>query len=227
MKIIPVLDLMGGLVVHAVKGRRENYRPLSSPLCPDADPFAAVEAFRNLHPFDTFYVADLDALMGLGCQNGLVAALRTRFPDIVFWLDQGLPEAGEAAPAGVVPVIGSESLPTVARLQRMATRDWILSLDFFDGRMKGCSEILAQPQYWPERVIVMTLNRVGSFDGPDLVLLDRVHRLAPDRVLIAAGGVRNGADLESLESRGVHAVLVASALHSGSLELSRLGSVRS
>ncbi|CAI8806939.1 HisA/HisF-related TIM barrel protein [Methylococcus capsulatus] len=227
VKIIPVLDLMQGRVVHAVKGRRENYRPLSSPLCPDADPRAVVEAFRNLYRFDTFYIADLDALMGLGCQNELIAALRTAFPDIVFWLDRGLPEAGEAALDGVVPVIGSESLPTVDRLQRMTTRDWILSLDFFDGTLKGCSRLLAQPQCWPEKVIVMTLNRVGSFDGPDLDLLDRVRRLTPHRALIAAGGVRDAGDLEVLERRGIHAVLVASALHSGSLELSRLGSVRS
>jgi len=221
MKIIPVLDLTRGLVVHAVKGRRESYQPLSSPLCRDADPFAVVEAFLSLHPFDTFYIADLDALMGFGCQNGLVAALRTAFPGIVFWLDQGVPEAREAARDAIVPVIGSESLPAVERLQRITAHDWILSLDFFDGGLKGCSEILDMPQSWPERVIVMTLNRVGSFDGPDLGLLDRVRQLAPDRALIAAGGVRHGGDLEALEGRGVHAVLVASALHSGSLELSR------
>jgi len=227
MKIIPVLDLMRGLVVHAVKGRRESYQPLSSPLCRDADPFAVVEAFLNLHPFDTFYIADLDALMGFGRQNRLVAALRTAFPGVVFWLDQGVPEVNDAARDAIVPVIGSESLPTVERLQRISVHDWILSLDFFEGGLKGCSEILDKPQSWPERVIVMTLNRVGSFDGPDLGLLDRVRQLAPDRALIVAGGVRHGGDLEALESRGVHAVLMASALHSGSLELSRLGSARS
>ncbi|MEW6037851.1 MAG: HisA/HisF-related TIM barrel protein [Pseudomonadota bacterium] len=226
MKIIPVLDLMQGLVVHAVKGRRESYRPLSSPLCRDADPFAVVEAFRSLHPFDTFYIADLDALMGLGCQNRLVAALRTAFPGIVFWLDQGVPEARKARDA-IVPVIGSESLDTMDCLWRKASHDWILSLDFFDGGLKGRSEILAKPQSWPERVIVMALNRVGSFDGPDLGLLDRIRRVAPGKALIAAGGVRHGGDLEALESRGVHAVLVASALHSGALEASRLGSARS
>ena len=226
MKIIPVLDLMRGLVVHAVKGRRESYRPIQSPLCRSADPFAVVETFLNHHPFDTFYLADLDALMGHGRQNRLVAALRTAFPGIVFWLDQGAPEAREARDA-IVPVIGSESLDTMDCLWRKASHDWILSLDFFDGGLRGCAGILEKPDQWPARVIVMTLNRVGSFDGPDLGLLDRVRRLAPDRALIAAGGVRHGGDLEALESRGVHAVLVASALHSGALELSRLGQARS
>jgi phosphoribosylformimino-5-aminoimidazole carboxamide ribotide isomerase len=165
--------------------------------------------------------------MGHGRQNRLVAALRKAFPGIVFWLDQGLPEAREAARDAIIPVIGSESLGAMECLWRKASHDWILSLDFFDGGLRGCSEILEKPDQWPARVIVMTLNRVGSFDGPDLGLLDRVRRLAPDRALIAAGGVRHGGDLEALESRGVHAVLVASALHSGALEVSLLGHARS
>ncbi|QJD29126.1 HisA/HisF-related TIM barrel protein [Methylococcus geothermalis] len=222
MKIIPVLDLMQGIAVHAIGGRRDSYRPLDSPLCRDADPVAVVEAYLALHPFDTFYLADLDALMGRGRQDRLIGALQTAFPGIVFWLDQGLPAVGDVPHDAIVPVVGSESLDTMERLQRMAAHDWILSLDFFDGGLRGCSEILERPEAWPARVIVMSLNRVGSFDGPDLDQLDRVSRLAPDRALIAAGGVRHGGDLEALERRGVHAVLVASALHSGAIEGSRL-----
>ena len=32
MRIVPVIDLMGGCVVHARGGRRETYRPIRSAL---------------------------------------------------------------------------------------------------------------------------------------------------------------------------------------------------
>ncbi|MDD2768140.1 MAG: HisA/HisF-related TIM barrel protein [Methylococcus sp.] len=222
MKIIPVLDLMQGTVVHAVKGHRETYRPVSSPLCPDADPYAVVEAFLRLHPFEIFYIADLDALMGGICQRKLIMEMQEAFPGVIFWVDQGLPDAADHT--SIVPVVGSESLDTTERLRQTSSRDWILSLDFFDGFLKGPADILECPESWPDRVIVMSLNRVGGFDGPDLESLERVRRIAPGKRLIAAGGVRDGGDLAALESRGVHAVLVASALHSGDLGLERFGS---
>ena len=33
LQILPAIDLRGGMVVHAVAGRREAYRPLVSRLC--------------------------------------------------------------------------------------------------------------------------------------------------------------------------------------------------
>ena len=89
MKIIPVLDLMGGLVVHAKAGAREHYRPISTPLCTQAEPLHVIEALLSLHPFDTLYIADLDALMQHGDHNRLIHHLAARYPDKDFWVDQG------------------------------------------------------------------------------------------------------------------------------------------
>ena len=38
LDIIPVIDLRHGLVVRAVMGRRELYRPIETPLSRTADP---------------------------------------------------------------------------------------------------------------------------------------------------------------------------------------------
>ena len=38
MRIIPVLDVMGGIVVRAVAGRRSEYRPLVSKLTTSVEP---------------------------------------------------------------------------------------------------------------------------------------------------------------------------------------------
>ena len=231
MKIIPVLDLMNGLVVHARRGRRADYRPLQSPLCKASEPRALIEGLLDLHPFRTLYAADLDALTGRGRQTVALEHLGRAFPELELWVDQGFPDRGERPsfpPWGrIVPVIGSESLDD-QRLLSMAQlpRDFILSLDFRNGVLVGPTDLLERPDLWPERIILMSLSRVGSGDGPDFVRAERFVRRHPKHRFIAAGGVRNERDLERLEALGMAAVLVASALHSGTIDsgvLNRFG----
>ena len=66
---------------------------------------------------------------------------------------------------------------------------------------------------WPQRVIVMTLERVGSGAGPDLDTMTELHRKAPMTTLVGAGGVRSTDDLARGREAGAGAWLVASALH--------------
>jgi phosphoribosylformimino-5-aminoimidazole carboxamide ribotide isomerase len=70
-----------------------------------------------------------------------------------------------------------------------------------------------QPSLWPSRVIVMTLERVGSDGGPDLDTFAQVRRQAPQRQFIGAGGIRDARDLSAAREAGASAWLVASALH--------------
>jgi phosphoribosylformimino-5-aminoimidazole carboxamide ribotide isomerase len=222
MEIIPVIDIMHGLAVHAKEGRREHYRPLASPLCPSPEPRAVIEGLLGLYPFKTFYIADLDALMGKGRQTALLEELRHGFPGVEFWIDQGLPErekAGWAAADNAVAVIGTESLAaeTLPQLAEQRSR-FILSLDFREGRLLGPEAVLDQAHLWPERVILMNLSHVGGTRGPDFAGTGEFARRFPERRFIAAGGVRSERDLERLEALGMAAVLVASALHAGAVD---------
>ena len=214
MEIIPVIDLMNGVAVLAQQGQRQHYRPLSTPLCRSSDPRAVLKALLNLQPFRTVYLADLDALMGRGNQWALIDSLKSRYPELEFWVDAGIPAREEAW----VPVVGTESLdaPSWERLTAMPG-EWILSLDCLGDQLQGAHEIWEQVHLWPQRIIVMNLQQVGSFDGPDWNRLARTLRLAGERDVIAAGGIRNLDDLRRLDKMGIHTALVASALHSGSL----------
>jgi len=89
----------------------------------------------------------------------------------------------------------------------------ILSLDFRGDAFIGPPALLGAPELWPQRVIVMTLERVGSAAGPDLETMAELHRRAPRTTLIGAGGVRTADDLASSQAAGASAWLVASALH--------------
>jgi phosphoribosylformimino-5-aminoimidazole carboxamide ribotide isomerase len=125
-----------------------------------------------------------------------------------------LPAKGER----VVPVIASESLSDAASITAF-TRRWpqaLLSLDQRRGNALGAAACWTESHLWPQKVIVMTLDRVGSFEGPDLSTLAEVRaRAGSTRAVIGAGGVRNVADLEAAALAGANAWLIASALHDG------------
>lgn len=223
MEIIPVIDLMHGLVVHARQGRRELYRPLRSPLCDSPEPEAVVAGLLGLHPFRTLYIADLDALMGRAPQTALTARLRRGFPDLELWIDQGWAGPGDFgnSPAGgnALPVIGSESLDG-ARLDWLADppAPFILSLDRRDGKPLGPASLPERPELWPETLILMNLSRVGGGGGPDFAQAGEFGRRHPGRRWIAAGGVRHAEDLDRLAALGMAGVLLASALHGGAVD---------
>lgn len=220
--IIPVVDLMAGQVVRARHGDRQNYKPLETPFSPAAEPVSVVQGILSMANFKTLYVADLDALMGKEPQRQLLARLAVSFPERIFWIDLGVHGVG-MRPGHIMgkrswPVIGSESLTEhmLGRLVQLRS-DCILSLDFQDRILQGPEKLLAQPECWPQKVILMNLKRVGGLDGPDFEQAARFVRDFPGHEFIAAGGVRHDEDLEVLERIGVSAVLVATALHAGNI----------
>ncbi|MBT5753038.1 MAG: nickel transporter [Rhodospirillaceae bacterium] len=228
MKLIPVLDLMGGQVVHASGGHRAAYRPLETSLCEGSDPLAVCLALLGLHSFSTIYLADLDQIEGRGGNEDVISALEAAFPDVEFWVDGGLSEKEGASPwlarhsGGLV--VGSESQKDVAFLQGLMEGDetrLVLSLDFRQGDFLGPEDLLDMPALWPCRVIVMSLGRIGGDSGPDYDLLAGIAAKAAKRSelrpvdVIAAGGVRGVDDLIRLKRQGVAGILLASALYDG------------
>jgi phosphoribosylformimino-5-aminoimidazole carboxamide ribotide isomerase len=227
------MDLMGGRVVRARRGGRWRYRPLRSALCPDSRPLAVAEALMDLYPFARLYLADLDAIAGTGDNRRAIDHIQRRYPHLELWTDCGIHDAAglrrRYARRAQTPVLGSETLRSPAVLQTAAliARAPVLSLDFRGPAFLGPKALLTAPGLWPRRVILMTLERVGSRRGPDLARLRRLSRHTGPRAWYAAGGVRGPQDLERLRAMGVAGILVASALHDGCLDpglLARYGS---
>jgi len=236
MILIPVIDLMHGQVVRAVRGNRQSYRPIESTLCTGSDPVHVATVLCAHCASRQLYVADLDALLGRGRQLPVLHALLRALPDVEIWLDAGFSDADGAkvlrSALGkdgerVVPVFGSESLASRTELQRCfsgrpsaagaADRSGVLSLDRRDGQRLDAAGCWDAPELWPQRVIVMTLERVGSDAGPDLDTLADVRRKSPSILAIGAGGIRDQRDLDRAGQIGAGAWLVASALHDGRL----------
>lgn len=237
MDVIPVVDLKAGQVVHAQRGERDSYRPVRSQICRGSEPLDVVTGMLAVFDFRMMYIADLDAIQGHGDNIAAIRSIRQTFPGLRLWVDGGLnhpltcrdwlsQDLGDL-------VLGSEVQRDATILGTLAADEFrrrvILSLDYKDGRFLGPTPLLDAQSDWPDRIIVMTLSRVGSGGGPDLDLLQRWRADAPAKQVFAAGGVRGGEDLLELANGGITGVLVATALHErriGSAEIAAVSSAR-
>ena len=241
MRVIPVIDLKGGVAVHAVRGDRERYRPLRSRIAAGCDPLEVARAVRQRFGLDELYVADLDAIAGGPGHPGTVAALAG---EARLMVDAGAAEAAAVArllALGAAHVIvGTESLPGAEAFARLRSElpdaPLVLSLDLRGGQVLSADPALVAldpagalarlADAGAREAIVIDLARVGSGEGPDVALLGALRTRVPDVALLAGGGVRHAADLRALAEAGVVGALVATALHGGAIapdELRALG----
>jgi len=231
MKVIPVIDLRRGIVVHARLGRRAEYQPLQSRLCRGCDPIEVAQAFEQLG-FRELYVADLDAIMERKPDLRLYGGM-TRGRRLSLMVDAGIDSPAAAMPlldSGVSRVIiGTETLTSpdlVVSLVRHLGNRVVISLDLMNRQLLSKSQELVQMQavdaalYFQEcgviEAIVLDLARVGSNLGPDFELVREIHDRTELSVLVG-GGVRDLQDLERLRALGADGALVATALHSGAI----------
>jgi HisA/HisF family protein len=231
MRIIPVLDLKGGIVVHARRGRRANYPPLRSPLVEGCEPTAVARALCALCQTTTLYVADLDALAGQPVDEASLHAIASVAEP---WAD-----AGATTPAGAAAlrraavarnVVGSESIGPEGLAESVPAAHeppLALSIDLREDRLispdpalAGRNPAAAAPlarALGVREVLVIDLARVGSGSGPPLEAVAELVTALPEVAIYAGGGVRDDADVRALESAGAAGALVATALHEGRL----------
>ena len=217
MLIIPVIDLYAGNVVHARAGQREFYQNISTPLCHGSEPALIIQAILSLHPFTTVYIADLNAIKDEGNNNAIIDELLKLYPDVCFWLDSGKNVYQNNLPTSRLRhVIGSETGVNQQELyQQRTAADSILSLDFLNKEFIGEQEIFESAVDWPDDIIIMSLNRVGTNQGPDISLLNQIKSISANKRFYVAGGVRDDGDLKKLQNIDVSGVLIATALHQG------------
>lgn len=231
MRIIPVIDLKGGLVVRGVAGRREEYRPIVSQIASAPSPKAVAQAFVQSFGFNHVYVADLDAIGGQS--PDFAAYEQIAACGLTPWIDAGIGTAGEAMQlrSGTPSIIsGLESLDSLEELQEIVagcgTDRIIFSLDLKSGQ--PITSIAAWQALSPAqiaaaaidrgicRMIVLDLADVGVSRGTGtLDLIRRLRAVHPQLEITAGGGVRGVADLRQMAEAGCNAALVASALHDG------------
>ena len=221
--LIPVLDLKGGAVVHASGGARAQYRPIETPLGAADDPVALARALLAVTGSAVLYIADLDAIEGVGNHFDVCRNLASALPGSELWIDAGFTNVTDCAfwlPLGATLVIGTESLSFAEDWQELRAsfgESLALSLDYGAEGMRGPASLFAEPAHWPERIIAMSLDRVGTGKGPDVERLREVVEQAGSRSVHASGGMRDIGDLAAAAQAGAAGALIATALHRGAV----------
>jgi len=239
MKIIPVLDLLNGISVHAMRGERNKYRPLKSVLWPSPDPLELAKVFDSLG-FDELYMADLDAIL----ENKEEFSVFTRIgseTDLSLMVDAGINDLGKAErvlEAGASNIIiGTETLTDLGfageAVQALGEKRVIVSVDLKGGELLSRSEkvrsmnplrlVETLEERGVTRIIILDLARVGSEQGANMGIVAEVLEKTGVEV-VTGGGMRGIEDLEEARGLGVSGALIATVLHTGKLTVAELES---
>lgn len=239
-KIIPVLDLKDGIVVHGVSGVRDKYLPIKSTLTSSAEFPQVLKAFIKHLGMREFYIADLDAIMFGRRKNQLQLIFskeKCGNSPLNLMVDGGVTDresAAEIISAGADKVIvGTETLSSLKILadiiEAYGTTRIVVSIDIMDMRILSLSPEISQmtpvqaikeiSRLGVTQFILLELRRVGTGSGINKQLikecLDAVKEANSSGSLIVGGGVSGYEDLKWLAENGVDGALVASVLHNG------------
>ena len=228
MEIFPAIDVLGGEVVRLLRG---DYGAATRYGSSVEDQLAAwMEAgARWVH------VIDLD-----GARSGT--------PDPALWRKvtgqevsvqlgggiRGVEDVEAALECGITrAIMGTSAVWSPAILEEAISRSSpdhvVAAIDVRDGRAGGAGWLDEGREF--EQVVegaleagvagflVTSIHRDGTLSGPDLELLDRVRRLAPDAEVMAAGGIARMDDLRSLVDVGIDGAVIGRALYEGTIDL--------
>jgi phosphoribosylformimino-5-aminoimidazole carboxamide ribotide isomerase len=183
------------------------------------------------------YVADLDAIENhRGVSETVLDVICAS--TVPVWLDGGFGPANTFLNLlrypGLRPVVGFETCSSPAYWQRCledSPERMVFSLDLRDGSLLGDwrawglrdeRDVLGLAHRVLESgcrdLIVLDLARVGTGAGTGTeAIIQQIRSEFPDVDLVAGGGVKTRAHVDALGRAGATGVLVASALHEGTL----------
>lgn len=217
VKVIPVMDVMNGLVVHAVEGKRDMYRPIEdSVVSPSPDPRDVLWGLHR-YGFREVYIADLDAIMGRGDNTWVLDyAIRLGFKVIA---DIGRGGLEKTDSYSIRYVIGTEYISYPHEVEKLSKR--IVSLDchnlnakFSDRYVEASLVAELLTRIGVTELIVLDLTRVGSMRGPNIQLIGSIREVYRGKMYVG-GGIRGREDVEELKRFDIDGILLATAIHKG------------
>ncbi len=225
--IIPCIDLMDGKVVQLVQGRE---KALEGP--------GPEEMLERFAAFPEIQVIDLDAALGRGSNDAIVAFLASRariragggvrsaerFRALV---DQGAEKVIVGTSAFTSAGVNTEFLRQLDRGRlivaldskggRIAVKGWRESTNLTAG------QVLRELEPYCSGFLCTYVDKEGMLAGTDLDWFRRL-RAATSLEITAAGGITTLDEIRELERLGIHAAL-GMAIYTGRLDLDELARI--
>jgi phosphoribosylformimino-5-aminoimidazole carboxamide ribotide isomerase len=227
--LIPCIDLQAGQAVQLVHGRKRELAV--------ADVMSLLLKFKN---YKWLHIIDLDAAMGKGQNSELARGLcreAVRRYEMKVRVGGGIRtvrRAKEITEWGAHQVIlgsavfknGKIDAPFLSRLRaRVGRRAIVVALDTSKGHVviKGwrkklpvrAEQVMEQLEPFCAAFLCTDVDREGTMTGANREWFERL-RLATQRPIIAAGGIKSEREIDALERMGIDAA-VGMALYKGEL----------
>jgi phosphoribosylformimino-5-aminoimidazole carboxamide ribotide isomerase len=223
-RIIFVLDILNGTVVHAVRGERSKYKPVSgSSVCGSSSPLELISA---LTPREV-YIADLGRLQHQGDNFELIKKISGKTRTMADIGAENMTDVEKCATIADTVILGTETA-SFDLIEKTAIRfpgRINVSIDMKNGKVLardrdleiGPVELVRKLNDQEIRdIIILDLARVGTGAGIDLDFLKDIARASSHDVLVG-GGIKDMDDIKTLERIGISGALVATAVHSGKI----------
>jgi len=235
--IFPAIDLKAGQSVRLYQG------DFSQTTLINADPVVQAQQI-NTAGLQQLHLVDLDGAKSGQPENyATVAAIRQAFTGTLE-LGGGIRTYDLAArylKLGVDRlIIGSAALTNPALVQQLLTEFGgdriVIGVDGQHGQVaingwlqqsqtKMSTLIQTMMASGAQHFIVTDVDRDGTMQGPNLSLLGQLHAQLPTANLVASGGIRNVADVQTLQAMGIRDAIIGKALYEGTVTLAELAEV--
>ncbi len=223
-RIVFVLDLLNGNVVHAVKGERAKYRPVKgSVLCHSSAPVNIISAVMPKE----VYVADLDHLQHIGDNFELIEKISQMTRTMVDIGPENMDDVEKCIRIADTVIIGTEtaSFDLITDAAERFPGRINVSIDMKNGvvltkdrklKMTPLRLVKMLNGYSIKDIIILELSKVGTSAGIDVEML-KVIAASSNHNIFAGGGIRDMDDIRVLSKIGVSGALVATAVHNGKI----------
>ncbi|MFW9865821.1 MAG: HisA/HisF-related TIM barrel protein [Candidatus Thorarchaeota archaeon] len=237
-KVIPVIDILNSEAVHAVKGERANYKPLSSKLFNSSEPLEIIKTLKSKYGCSEFYIADLDAIIE-NSPNLILLKKILRIPGIKLIIDPGIVDSKDILLYSKYKlhkiIIGLETVQSLQvikiGLSKLGRQKLILSVDMHKGKLISNAlefsnqtplEIITKiEKLGIYEIILLDLFRVGQkLGGIPSSYLDMKEVFKGN--IFVGGGIKDYQDLLLYKQSNFAGVLIATALYDGTINIEKV-----
>jgi phosphoribosylformimino-5-aminoimidazole carboxamide ribotide isomerase len=223
--IIPAVDVLDGRAVRLHQGDYDRIEVDAG------DPLALVRQAAALSP-PLVHVLALGAARDGGAPVDLAREVVEAAAPVPVQLGGGVRSVDDVktlAAAGIARVmVGTAAFGNIPLAELVAAAELVVAIDVADGIVRTAGWLESSgltTQQALERctgagvrhLLCTAIDRDGTRSGPDLELLREVRSF--DGTVLAAGGIRDDADVEAVRALGIDGVVVGRAWLDGSLHL--------
>ncbi len=237
-KIIPVIDILNSRAVHAIKGDRENYKPLKSGLFETTDPTNIIKTLNKKYNFNEFYIADLDSILKKKLNIQILKQIGN-IENVKIIIDPGIVTPKEIKNFTQINfralILGLETIKNLKTINKsiefLGINKVIVSIDMYKGKiLSNAKEFKNYPMLnviekiemlGVKTLILLDLFRVGlKLGGVPQLYIDILQNFNGD--IYVGGGIKNLNDILQYKDEGFSGVLIATALYNGTIEIEKL-----